>query len=376
MSVKFNSRHQSWTQRYSKDKSKDCVFCGQSGGHWDQIHTAAPYDKDTGVGFPRPTFEDYSHNFGPDGLPGTVTRPGIGNNASGGKQFSSSLPRSGLEALVSRHNRQCSNGCKSSCGLDQMFRLAEDNVRRYSVDQIQEMATREEMPLRIHNDHLLESLADRNSSHQNLHLKSPAPYLFVTNNGAPMAGPPGLTRQEASRRMESGGCIICGEHIKPGEPSTSWTRVSRSPETILPDHNPQLKMRQLNWFGSQRGGNLGLNDQDYEKFNNRYLKYQLDAHKKWRYNPAALIRINKQRDEPNPDLVIQRDTDRLPDNGGVGGFRVDNENRFIGPARFPAHASPCFKLWQQHCPGVQNKPESDFEHGTGGGVHFIPNGRQ
>ena len=366
-----------WQQHYvgveHTSSQENCIFCGRAGGHWDQAHTASRYNENTGEGFPRGIFEDYSRNFGLDSLPTVVLRPGIVDERSGRKQFSSSLPYNGLEMMVAQHNRRCSNGCKSDCPLDRMFRLAEDNLRRYSVDQMQEMGTREIMPVRIYHDHLLESLADRNSSHQNLHLKSPSPYLFITNNGSPTAGPPGLTPMEATRRMENGGCIICGETIHPGTLSVSWARVTRSPETILPDHNPKLKMRQLNWFSSQ--DNLGLSDEDYEKFNSRYLQYQLDAAKKWRYNPAPLIRINKQNDEANTSLVIQRDTDRLPSNGGVGGFLVDSEDRFIGPARFPAHASRCFPLWYLHCPGVQNKPHTDFEWGTGGGKFFIPLGR-
>ena len=365
------------TQQHSITKmstkiTNDCVFCGRENGHWDQGYgrTAVNrFDPQTGEGLnSRPPFEIYQKNFGDDGLPTNVDRPGVGSRTER-KQFSQTLSSKNLEDLVDKHNKSCTIGCTSDCGLEKMFRLAEDNLETYSLEDI-EKSINKGLPLRLKQDHLLESLADRNSSHQNLHDKSPAPYLFYTNNGVPSGLPPGMTPEIAKERLTRGGCIICGSTINKGEPSASWIRVTRSPETILPDHDHNKKLRQLSWFSSRP--KLGLSDEDYKKFNDRYIKYQQSAAQKWRYNPSREIRRTKQNGRLLGDVEIQRETDSLPLNGGVGGFRTDDEDRFIGVARFPAHKGGCFNTWYTHCPGVQGKPMSDFEFGTGGGQYFIP----
>jgi len=357
-----------WSIRYAMGKLRKCPWCGGAGDDLKpNVRMAGKYNPQTGKGMPRPTH--------PGQWPGynKVMTP----------------------KMVDDHNEHClrigSRNCTpAECGVHKLFSDAEQGIEnvaaaakksknlRQFYDKIDPLngiliqgrhsgaQQKAIMPFQ-QNYYSEEELGDICTEHGCTATKEPwqlKDESGFTLNIAHNKSCPNKVLGRRSSSMHRGGCIWCGEDIKPDEQSIRWKNPTSQDNSFANPNkpgNPYIKLTNRFTEASRL--------KDLDSWQDRLNKHQDNLR-------AAGISQRPFGSSPETQYVSTPSTTggtpivRGPNGGIMQGNGSQEDTTSLLPFHVKCADTDTLKALSSQCPAHQGKASSDYEVGYGGGIHF------
>jgi len=294
---------------------------------------------------------------------------------------------------INFHNEHCGSSCHKDCPIDKMFTLAENNISKYSPEQIKKVINTKSTEEPEHSalltyefnegdfgelgpvakdlskDRLLYSLHHDISYHPDLPTLSPSnPVTF---------------NRPSDEELEFGKCLTCPHIIADDEPSVRFSRPRQANVPVIGKNGYRPFYMLTSESYDLRGDDVKRNKfnqpvlgihpsyrfKDEGKFQERYNRYQ--------------DRVKELFNNRNPFSGWGSQSNRKAPEGEYPEVRhpLGNERPFTESFLSDAMCMGCHNNHMSFCPAAQPRPgetradieASDFTFGTGGGNRFKPN---
>jgi len=355
-----------WPLRYAMGKLRRCPWCGGAGDDLkSNVRIAGKFNPQTGKGMPRPT--------NPGQWPGNedVMTP----------------------EMVDDHNEHCGvdRECTpATCGVHKLFSDAEQGIQNVAAAAKQskdgkEFGTkidplnraliqgrhsgaqqRSIVPFQQDN-YSEEELGDICTEHGCTATKEPWQWQDksgFTLNIAHNDSCPNKVLGPRSSSMHRGGCIWCGEDIKPDEQSIRWKNPTSQDNSFANPNkpgNPYIKLTNRFTEASKL--------KDIDSWQDRLNAHQDNLR-------AADISQRPFGSSPQTQYVSTPSTTggtpivRGPNGGLMQGNGTMEDTTGLLPFHVKCADTDTLKALRSQCPAHQGKASSDYEVGYGGGIHF------